>query len=128
VRTSHELASVLRVEPLKRDVGAQSYMKKYLQFYSIVIIGVVLFDVVGSFASRIFLFDYTRLFWVSWCIYFIAGYVGCKRLGFIAGVAAGMFAGFADATLGWFLSTAIGAHTFLIASWISEVESSYSSL
>jgi hypothetical protein len=36
-------------------------MRKYLQFYSIVIVGVTLFDVVGSFASRIFLFDHQAL-------------------------------------------------------------------
>ena len=85
-------------------------MKKYLQFYSIVIATVVLFDVIASFASRVLVFDYTKLFWVSWCIYFIAGFVGGKRLGFIGGVSSGLVAGFADATLGWFLSTLVGPY------------------
>lgn len=85
-------------------------MKRHLQFYLTVIIIVALFDVVASFASRIFLFDYTKLFWVSWCINFMAGFVGYKRLGFVGGVVAGFAAGFGDATLGWFLSMAISPY------------------
>jgi hypothetical protein len=83
-------------------------MKKHFQFYLTVFLGVALFDVIGSLASRIFVFDYTKLFWASWCFYFVAGFVGCKRLGFIGGITAGLVAGFGDATLGWFLSTAVG--------------------
>jgi hypothetical protein len=90
--------------------SAQLNMKRYLQFYLTVILAVVLFDVVAAFASRIFLFDYTRLFWVSSCIYLIAGFVGCNRLGFVGGIGAGLVAGFGDATLGWFLSNLIGPY------------------
>jgi len=85
-------------------------MKKHLQFYATVILAVVLLDLIASFASRTFLFDYTKLFWASWCIYFIAGFVGCKRLGFIGGIISGLVAGFGDATLGWFLSMAVGPY------------------
>ena len=86
------------------------YMKKHFQFYLAVILAVALFDVVASLASRMFVFDYTKLFWASWCFYFIAGFVGCKRLGFIGGITAGLVAGFGDATLGWLLSTAVGPY------------------
>jgi len=55
-------------------------------------------------------FDYTKLFWASWCIYFLAGFVGCKRLGFIGGITSGLAAGLGDATLGWFLSKAVGPY------------------
>lgn len=85
-------------------------MKKYLQFYVTVILAVAIFDVIASLASRMFVFDYTKLFWASWCIYFIAGLVGCKRLGFISGITLGLVAGLGDATLGWFLSTAVGPY------------------
>lgn len=85
-------------------------MKSHLQFYLIVILAIALFDFVGSLASRIFLFDYTNLSWVSWCLYSIAGFVGCKRLGFLGGIVAGLAAGFGDATLGWFLSTTVGPY------------------
>ena len=85
-------------------------MKKHLQFYLAVILSVALFDIVASLASRIFLFDYTKLFWLSWFLYLIAGFVGCKRLGFLGGIISGLIAGFGEATLGWFLSTVIGPY------------------
>lgn len=85
-------------------------MKKHLLFYLAVILAIALFDVIGSLASRIFLFDYTKLIFASWCFYFIAGFVGCKRLGFVGGIISGLAAGFGNATLGWFLSTAIGPY------------------
>ena len=85
-------------------------MKKYFQFYLVVILAVALFDVIASLGSRMLVFDYAKLFWASWCLYFIAGFVGCKRLGFIGGIIAGLVAGFGDATLGWFLSTAVGPY------------------
>jgi hypothetical protein len=90
--------------------AARLYMKKHFQFYLAVFLAVALFDVIGSLASRIFVFDYTKLFWASWCFYFVAGFVGCKRLGFIGGITAGLVAGFGDATLGWFLSMAFGPY------------------
>lgn len=83
-------------------------MKKHFRFYLAVILAIALFDVIGSLASRIFVFDYTKLVLASWCFYFIAGFVGCKRL--VGGIIAGLVAGFGNATLGWFLSTAIGPY------------------
>jgi len=98
-------------EPLKRNVRRLNLnMKKHLQFYVTVILAIALFDLIASLASRMFVFDYTKLFWASWCIYFIAGFVGCKRLGFIGGIISGLVAGFGDATLGWFLSMAVGPY------------------
>ena len=85
-------------------------MKKHFQFYLAVILTVVVFDGIASLASRKLGFDYTKLFWASWCLYFIAGFVGCKRLGFIGGSTAGLVAGCGDATLGWFVSTAVGPY------------------
>ena len=85
-------------------------MKSHLQFYLIVILAIALFDLVASLASRILMFDYTNLSWVSWCLYSIAGFVGCQRLGFLGGIVAGLAAGFGDATLGWFLSTIAGPY------------------
>lgn len=85
-------------------------MQRNLKFNLAVIAAVVLIDVVGSIASRAFHFNYTRLFWVSWCVYFLAGFVGYRRFGFLAGVVAGWVAGFAEATLGWLLSTAVGPY------------------
>jgi hypothetical protein len=85
-------------------------MRKHFQFYLAVILAVTLFDLIATLASRMFVFDYTNLFWASWCLYFTAGFVGCKRLGFIGGITAGLVAGFGDATLGWFLSTAVGPY------------------
>jgi hypothetical protein len=78
---------------------AQLNMKKHLQFYVIVILAVALFEVLASLASRMFVFDYTKLFWASWCIYFLAGFVGCKRLSFIGGITSGLAAGFGDANV-----------------------------
>ena len=85
-------------------------MKQHLKFYLAVVLAVALFDVIASLASRTFVFDYTKLFWVSWCIYFTVGFIGCKRVGFSGGVIGGLVAGLGDATLGWFLSTAVGPY------------------
>ena len=65
-------------------------MKRHLQFYLIVILAIALFDLVASLASRILMFDYTNLSWVSGCLYSIAGFVGCKRLGFLGGIVAAL--------------------------------------
>ena len=86
------------------------YMKKHFLFYLAVFLAIALFDVIASLASRIFVFDYTKLIWASWGFYFIAGLVGCKRLGFVGGIIAGLVAGIGNATLGWFLSTAVGPY------------------
>jgi hypothetical protein len=83
-------------------------MKNRAQFYLTVFCAVLFFDVITSCASRLLAFDYTKLALVSWVLYGVAGYFGCKYHGFLAGVLAGLIAGLADSTAGWALSFAIG--------------------
>ena len=80
------------------------------QFYLTVAVGIVLFDVVASLASKTLSFDYTGLVWVSRCLYITSGYFGYKVYGFWGGVLAGLVAGLADSTAGWMLSSAIGPY------------------
>ena len=81
-----------------------------IQFYLAVAGVIILFDVVASLVSKTLSFDYTSLVWVSWCLYIASGYLGYKFHGLLGGVLAGLVAGFADATTGWMLSSAIGAY------------------
>jgi len=85
-------------------------MKKRVQFYFIVASVIVLFDLVASIISRTLEFDYTKLGWVSWGLYFAAGYFGCKYFDFLSGVVAGLVAGLSDSTIGWAVSSAIGPY------------------
>ncbi|MDQ3131761.1 MAG: hypothetical protein M3Q99_13505 [Acidobacteriota bacterium] len=85
-------------------------MKNKFQYYLLVGITIVIFDVIASFASKILEFDYTALAWVSLCLYALAGFVGCKSFDFSSGVIAGLIAGFSDSTLGWAISSAIQPH------------------
>src|SRR5262249_1867210 len=73
----------------------------------VVVCGIVLFDVVASFASRALKFDYTHLVWASWFLYALAGYFGFGYSRLAGALLAGLVAGIADATIGWALSTAI---------------------
>jgi hypothetical protein len=85
-------------------------MKKRILFYLIVAGVIVLFDLVASVISRRLEFDYTKLAWVSWGLYFAAGYFGCRYFDLISGVVAGLVAGLSDSTLGWAVSSAVGAY------------------
>ena len=85
-------------------------MKDRIRYCLTVVCVIVLFDVLSSFASRTLEFDHTKLVWVSWCLYALAGYVGCKRFDFLSGIAVGLIAGFSDSTVGWALSSAIGPY------------------
>ena len=97
-------------------------MKNKAYFHLAVVCAVVFFDVIASCASKLLLFDYTKLAILSWVLYCVAGYFGCKYHGFLAGVLAGLVAGLADSTVGWALSSAIGPllpahraqHTFVM--------------
>lgn len=73
----------------------------------VVILVIVGFDAVASLLSKLFQFDYTNLVWASLLIYVAAGYWGAHRRGFFFGLLLGLLAGLIDATLGWFISTAI---------------------
>jgi hypothetical protein len=70
----------------------------------------VLFDVVGSLASRTLKFDYASLVWMSWGLYAAAGYLGFAFGRLPGGAIAGLVAGVADATIGWSFSTVIGPY------------------
>jgi hypothetical protein len=83
-------------------------MKNRIRFYLIVTCGIVLFDAIASFASRAFAFNYSKLFWLSWCLWALAGFFGCKYFDFLSGIGAGLVAGLSDSTVGWALSSAIG--------------------
>jgi hypothetical protein len=85
-------------------------MKKRIQFYLVVACVIVLFDLIGSVMSRTLVFDYTKLGWVSWGLYFAAGYFGCKYFDLLSGVVAGLVAGLSDSTVGWAVSSAIGPY------------------
>jgi hypothetical protein len=69
---------------------------------------VVGFDTVASLFSRSFQFEYTRFMWISFLIYFLVGYWGAYRKGFVYGMLLGTFAGFVEATIGWYVSRKIG--------------------
>jgi hypothetical protein len=85
-------------------------MSTKTQFYLAVAGVIILFDVVASFASRALRFDYTSLAWVSLCLYFASGYLGCKFHGLLGGALAGLVVGLADSTVGWALSSAVGPY------------------
>ena len=85
-------------------------LKNKLQFYLIITGVIILFDVAASFSSKSFEFDYTSLSGISLCLYFIFGYLGCKFYGISGGILAGLVAGFADSTIGWLLSSLVGAY------------------
>jgi hypothetical protein len=82
-------------------------IKNKLQFYGALVVMIVLFDVAASFWSKSFGFDYSGLAVVSLILYFIAGFLGCRFDGLSGGVLAGLVAGLADSTLGWWLSSLI---------------------
>jgi hypothetical protein len=83
-------------------------MKTETRLYLAIVFVIVLFDGLASLASRTWRFDYTRLDWVSFCLYAASGFLALKYRGLKGGVLAGLLAGFTDATLGWALSSAIG--------------------
>lgn len=85
-------------------------MKNKFQYYLLVGITIVIFDITASFTSKILEFDYTVLSWVSLCLYALAGFFCCKNFDFISGVIAGLIAGLVDSTLGWAISSAIQPH------------------
>ena len=75
------------------------------------VVGILTFDVVASFASRVFAFPYVRATVGSYLIYFAIGFCAARastvaplRTAAIAAAVAGL----AEASLGWWLSALIG--------------------
>lgn len=69
---------------------------------------VVIFDTIGSLASRKFGFSYSYLLIGSLLIYAIVGFIATKYNGLMFAPLAGGITGFIDSTLGWYISWAIG--------------------
>ena len=86
-------------------------MKNKTQLFISVSSAIVVFDVAGSFASRLLHFDYAGLMGVTFCLYMVCGYLGFQYRQLLGGFLAGLMAGVADSTAGWALSTAIHPYT-----------------
>ena len=82
-------------------------MKRRIKFYLIVAVVIVMFDAVASAASRTLVVDYTKLSLITYILYVVTGYLGCKSFDLLTGTAAGFIAGLCDSTIGWFLSSVI---------------------
>jgi hypothetical protein len=82
-------------------------MKSQTQLFISVSSAIVVFDVAGSFASRLLHFDYASLMWVTFCLYMACGYLGFQYRQILGGFLSGLIAGLADSTAGWALSVAI---------------------
>jgi hypothetical protein len=82
-------------------------MRNKRQLFVSVASTIIVFDVVGSFASRLLHFDYGSLMWVTFCLYMACGYLGFQYSQLLGGFLAGLMAGLADSTAGWALSVAI---------------------
>lgn len=72
---------------------------------------VVLFDALASFLSKTLALEYTEFAVGSMLIYFLSGGWGAWRFSFLTGLAASLFAGLIDATLGLLVSRLIGPFT-----------------
>lgn len=86
-------------------------MKNKTELFISVASAVIVFDVAGSFGSRLLHFDYGSLMWVTFCLYMICGYLGFQYRQMLGGFLAGLVGGLADSTAGWALSAAI--HPYL---------------
>jgi hypothetical protein len=86
-------------------------MKKRIQFALVVVGAILLFDASASGLSRTLQIDYVKLFWVSFSLYFAAGYFGCRYFDLLTGLGGGFVAGLTDSTVGWLVSSVIGPYT-----------------
>jgi hypothetical protein len=91
----------------KSAIELPSQMKNKTQLFISVASAIIVFDVVGSFASRLLHFDYGSLMAVTFGLYMLCGYLGFQYRQFLGGFLAGLVAGVADSTAGWALSAAI---------------------
>src|SRR5438270_10786727 len=65
-------------------------MKNKTQLFISVASMIVVFDVAGSFASRLLHFDYGSLMWVTFCLYMACGYLGFQYRQLLGGFLAGL--------------------------------------
>ncbi|MBX3244125.1 MAG: hypothetical protein KF685_06680, partial [Acidobacteria bacterium] len=72
---------------------------------------VVLYDALSSALSKALTLEYTEFAAGSMLIYFLSGCWGAWRFSFLTGLAASLFAGLIDATLGLLVSRLIGPFT-----------------
>ena len=72
-------------------------------------LAVLLLDLGGGLAARLWGFEYRELAPVSFILYFCAGVGGGRIAGVLAGGVAGAVTALTDATLGWALAVALGA-------------------
>lgn len=86
-------------------------MKNKTQLFISVASAIVVFDVAGSFASRLLHFDYASLMSVTVFLYMACGYLGFQYRQILGGFLTGLVAGLADSTAGWALSVAIHPYT-----------------
>jgi hypothetical protein len=72
-------------------------------------VAVLILDSVGSLAARHWGFSYSSLSVISFLIYFCAGVGGGRLVGIWAGGVAGAITALIEATVGWAISSALGA-------------------
>src|SRR5687768_10187721 len=84
-------------------------MKQFIKIALFGILAVLVFDALGSLASRIFGFSYQNLIVGSFLIYGAVGFAASKNNGLLYGVLAAGLTSLADATAGWYISWIVGA-------------------
>jgi len=83
-------------------------MKHFIQIILIGVFAIVIFDTIGSLASRNFGFGYQWLVIGSYLIYAGVGFAASKYNGLIFAPLAGGITSLVDSTLGWYISWIIG--------------------
>ena len=76
-------------------------MNNKTQLFISVASGIIVFDVVASFASRLLHFDYGSLMWVTFCLYMICGYLGFQYRQLLGGFLAGVMPAVRDENQDW---------------------------
>lgn len=86
-------------------------MRKNLLVFIIVAVSMTLYDAAASVSSLLLRLDYSWFGLGSALLYFLAGFIACRRGGFLVGVLAGMVAGLSESIIGWTISIWIGPHS-----------------
>ena len=71
-------------------------------------LAILVFDTAWATVARLGGYDYTSLFWVSFLLYAMAGFVAGRVRGTGVGALAGLAVALVDGTLGWWVSAVIG--------------------